>query len=96
MVDWRRVVAGSGDDGRSEGLLRALAVGTLVLPLLLFAGFAWRAYDLRFEEAQRALERSVDLVLEHAIKVFETQELLAAQVGEILRGLGDDVARARE
>ncbi|MGE0715964.1 MAG: ATP-binding protein [Alphaproteobacteria bacterium] len=83
-------------EGRSERLLRLLAVGTLVLPLLLFIGFAWRAYELRFREAEEGLGRTVGLLREHAIKVFETQDLVAAQVAQMLRGLGDDVARARE
>ena len=84
------------DAGGAGQALKALAIGSLVLPILLFAGFSWLSYESHWRDAHQYLDRTADLIHEHAIKVVETQELLATQVEEMLRGLPDDEIRTRE
>ena len=55
--------------------LRLLLLAVIVLPLGLFAGAAWLNYQWSFEEAQAQLRRTTDAVHEHALKVFQTNEL---------------------
>lgn len=80
----------------AERPLRLLAVAALLLPLLIFGIAAWIAYGHAFEEARDRLQRTLDLVHEHAAKVLETHDLVGAHVNELLSGLSDDEARARE
>ncbi|WP_374448936.1 ATP-binding protein [Stella sp.] len=94
MKGWRGLVLGGPSDGTAGRLLRAVAVGTLVLPTLLFALFAWEAWTGAMRQARERLWGTAGLVLEHAVKVFETQELVGAQVAEIIRGLDATAARA--
>ncbi|MGE0725660.1 MAG: ATP-binding protein [Alphaproteobacteria bacterium] len=82
-----------GDAGQA---LKALAVAALLLPLLLFAVFGWSSYESHWREARNLVEATADVVREHAIKVFETQVLLAGHIDESLRDLTDGQIRARE
>jgi signal transduction histidine kinase len=62
--------------------LRLLLAAVIVLPVLLFAGAAWVNYRWAFEEAERQLSRTTDAVHEHALKVFETNELILDRIAE--------------
>ncbi|BBK35188.1 hypothetical protein STAQ_02660 [Allostella sp. ATCC 35155] len=93
MKGWRGLAFGGPSDGTAGRLLRAVAVGTLLLPALLFALFAWQSWNAAMRETAERLRGTAGLILEHAVKVFETQELVGAHVAEIVRGL--DVAAAR-
>ncbi|WP_374443631.1 ATP-binding protein [Stella sp.] len=75
-------------------LLRATAIASLVVPLILFALVAWQSFGRNWRDAEARLSYTLDLVHEHAVKVMETQELVAGQVQEMLRGLDDDAVRA--
>ncbi|BBK40218.1 hypothetical protein STVA_02380 [Allostella vacuolata] len=99
MSALRRLVEGSpilgrSGDGPAASLLRAVALGTIIVPAVLFALFAWQGWRSALDDTQARLRGTADLVLEHAVKVFETQELVGAQVTEILRGLDATSARA--
>jgi signal transduction histidine kinase len=76
--------------------LRTLALLAVVLPATLFGLSAWISYEDHVEDAREQLERTVDIVHEHAIKVFETHDLTASQVDQILFGLTEDQIRQRE
>lgn len=80
----------------AERSLRWLAVAAFLLPLLVFATASWIAYGHAFDEARQRLQRTLDLVHEHAIKVFETHDLIAQQVNQTLHGLSDADIRTRE
>jgi two-component system, NtrC family, sensor kinase len=82
--------------GDAALLLKVLVAASLLVPALLFAATAWVTYGKHFRDTEERLERAVDIVREHAIKVFETHELVAAQVAGTLRGLSDAEIRARE
>lgn len=75
-------------------LLRLTAVASLLLPLLLFSLVAWQSNGRHWQDAEARLSYTLDLVHEHAVKVMETQELVAAQIEEMLRGLDDEAIRA--
>jgi signal transduction histidine kinase len=77
-------------------LLWALAILALVLPIAFFAAFGWVSYRQHFDGARAQLVRTLDVVREHAIRVFETHVLIANQVELLLRGLSDAEIRARE
>lgn len=82
--------------GPAERLLRLLTVAALLLPILVFATASWIAYGNAFDTASERLQRTLDLVHEHAAKVFETQDLVVEQINQILSGLTDAEIRARE
>lgn len=81
--------------GPAEHPLRLLAAAALLLPLVVFATASWIAYDRAFVEARTRLDRTLDLVHEHAVKVFETHDLVVEQANQIVLGLSDAEIKAR-
>src|SRR5262245_49527737 len=77
-------------------LLQLMMVASIVLPALLFGLVSWINYRHVREVADERIERSLDILHEHALKVFETVERAIAEVDEILRGLSDAEIRAQE
>jgi len=86
---WKRL-------GSSANLLRAVAIGTVVLTLALYVFLAVQAHSRNRQEVESRLLYTLDLVHEHAVKVMETQALVAGQIQEILRGYDDEAIRANE
>ncbi|CUU43486.1 Blue-light-activated protein [Blastochloris viridis] len=62
----------------------------------MFAGASVVSYRTHVRDAEERLLRFLDVVHEHAVKVFETEELAAEQVNILLEGLGDADILARE
>jgi signal transduction histidine kinase/CheY-like chemotaxis protein len=62
--------------------LQILLAAVVVIPLALFAGAAVLNYGWTWQEAGARLERTADTVDEHALKVFETNELILDRVAE--------------
>lgn len=89
-------VAARSPSSPAERSLRLLAVAAFVLPVLVFLAAAWIAYDHAFDEARSRLQRTLDVVHEHAIKVFETDALVAEQINQTLQGMSDGDIRLRE
>jgi two-component system, NtrC family, sensor kinase len=77
-------------------LLRWTMVASLALPMALFVVASIMSYHATRDEADREIARSLDVVHEHALKVFETVDRSLSEIGEITRGLADDDIRARE
>jgi signal transduction histidine kinase/CheY-like chemotaxis protein len=77
-------------------VLWALAISALILPVIFFALLGWRSYNERLETSRLQLSRTVDVIREHTIRVFEMQRLVAAQVDLIVRGMSDEEIRANE
>jgi two-component system NtrC family sensor kinase len=73
--------------GHAERPVRILLVASLILPLLIFLGASYLSYRQHFAEAADRLNRSVVTVYEHAKKVFETFDVTAAYVEQLI----DDV-----
>ena len=78
------------------GALRMLLLVSVLLPLTLFGAVAWKNY---VDVEERAIERTgrlVDSVREHALKVFETNEVLMGRVDDLLAGKSDSELRGEE
>ncbi|PJG50106.1 hybrid sensor histidine kinase/response regulator [Bradyrhizobium forestalis] len=77
-------------------LLQWMMAASLALPIALFAVAATISYTSTKDIADREIERTVDVAHEHALKVFETIDRSLAELNEVVRGLPDDIIRARE
>ncbi|WP_244424581.1 hybrid sensor histidine kinase/response regulator [Methylobacterium nodulans] len=80
----------------AERSLQLVVVAAILLPVLVLATGAWISYGSHRRDAEGRLARTLDVVREHAIKVFETADLAARQVNQILGDLPDEAVRARE
>ena len=63
----------------------ALLGVSIVLPTLLFGIAGWQSYRAAMREAEARVERTVRVLQEHAIKVFETHRLVLDRVNGRLR-----------
>ncbi|MBB4363264.1 MULTISPECIES: hybrid sensor histidine kinase/response regulator [unclassified Bradyrhizobium] len=77
-------------------LLQWMMAASLALPVALFIITSAISYTSTRDIADREIERTLDVVHEHALKVFETIDRSLAELNEVVRGLPDDVIRARE
>jgi two-component system NtrC family sensor kinase len=77
-------------------LLQLMMVASLVLPAVLFVFASWINYRHEQFVADERIERSLDILHEHALKVFQTVERAIAEVNEITRGMSDDEIRAQQ
>src|SRR5262245_52193817 len=74
-------------------LLQLMMVASVVLPALLFAFAGWLNYRHEHDLADDRIERSLDILHEHTLKVFQTVERAIAEVDEVIRGMADDDIR---
>ncbi|KQP77441.1 ATP-binding protein [Methylobacterium sp. Leaf117] len=73
---------------RLQGILQpgtALLAAAILLPAVIFALASWQSYGDALRDAEVRVERTVGILHEHAVKVFETNRLVIDQVGERLR-----------
>src|SRR5262245_3157068 len=77
-------------------LLQLMMVASIVLPAVLFGLVSWVNFRHAQEVADERIERSLDILHEHALKVFETVQRAIAEVDEVLRDLSDEEIRAEE
>ncbi|WP_256807414.1 hybrid sensor histidine kinase/response regulator [Bradyrhizobium sp. Bra64] len=85
-----------GAQRNSLKLLQWMMAASLALPIALFAIASTISYASTKDIADREIERTLDVVHEHALKVFETIDRSLAELNEVVRGLPDDTIRARE
>src|SRR5881392_1216165 len=76
--------------------LLQLMVASVVLPVVLFAFVAWLNYRHEQAVADDRIERSLDILHEHTLKVFQTVERSIAEVNEIVRGMPDEEIREEQ
>ncbi len=67
-------------------LLQLLAVAALVLPLLLFGFASWRSYRSTQDLADERLQRSLDVMQEQVLKVFQSMNLALGAIDDLLAG----------
>ncbi len=79
-----------------ERALKVIFAVVLIGPLLAWAILSYTQYQSTFAEARERTLRMADLLHEHALKVFETQDIVATQVDQILFGLSDPEIIARQ
>ncbi len=74
----------------------ALLAVSFLLPALLFGLAAWQSRRAAMREAEARVERTTRVLQEHAIKVFETHQLVIDRVNGLLRFMdwGSEVDRA--
>src|ERR1700687_6006564 len=77
-------------------LLQWMMVASLALPLALFALASTVSWISTNETADREIEPSLDVVHEHALKVFETIDRSLSEMAEIVRGIPDAGITSRE
>jgi two-component system NtrC family sensor kinase len=77
-------------------LLQLMMVASLVLPAILFAFASWISYRSVQAVADDRIERSLDILHEQALKVFQTVERTFAEVDEVVRGMSDEEIRAAQ
>jgi len=77
-------------------LLKLMMVASIVLPAVLFAFAAWVSYRNTERVSDERIYRSLDILHEHALKVFQTIERTFAEINEITRGMSDNDIRANE
>ncbi|MET0706603.1 MAG: ATP-binding protein [Tardiphaga sp.] len=77
-------------------LLQWMMVASLALPLALFVFASAVSWVSIRETADREIERALDVVHEHALKVFETIDRSLSEIAEIIRDVPDADIVARE
>jgi two-component system, NtrC family, sensor kinase len=82
--------------GSAERPLRMLLVATVLLPILLFSAVAAISYRQHFVDARDRLDRDLGRITEHALKVFETFELSAIYLDELIANVTDGEIRREE
>jgi two-component system, NtrC family, sensor kinase len=77
-------------------LLQVLAASALLLPLLAFAFASFLSYRATHALADERIERSLDVLQEHALKVFQSMNLALDTIESMLAGLSAADIRDRE
>jgi two-component system NtrC family sensor kinase len=77
-------------------LLELLIWAAIVVPTALFFYAGWSNYKSIDAFATERVERTLDVLQEHALKVFQTIERTIGETNEVLRGLSDEEIRADE
>lgn len=69
--------------------LRALVIGSAFFPLVAFSFVCWDGYNNLSKQVDERLERTLDVVQEHGLRVFQGTERLLTRAGElVVRGAG--------
>jgi two-component system NtrC family sensor kinase len=77
-------------------LLTLLLAAVLLVPAALFAYASMLNYRATFALADERIERSLDIVGEHAAKVFESVNVTLTSASEMIRELSDEQVRSSE
>ena len=77
-------------------LLKLMMVASLVLPAVLFAFASWVSYRNIARETDERIDRSLDILHEHALKVLQTIQVAFGEIDEITRAMSDDDIRRNE
>src|SRR5262245_44692671 len=73
-----------------------LAVATLVVPVLLFAGASWLFYGDAIRQAEERVGRTLELLYVNVRSAFEADYLVAANVVELIDERSNGQVRANE
>ena len=85
-------IAGSMNTARESAvrLLKLMMVASLVLPAAVFAYASWITYRDIQTAADERIERSIDVMQQQALRVFETVDRTFAEVDEVVRGMSNE------
>ncbi len=70
-------------------LLQLLMIASLLFPAALFAYAAWNDYRDIYAVADERIDRSLDVLQQQALKVFETVDRIFPEVDEVVRIMSD-------
>jgi two-component system NtrC family sensor kinase len=76
--------------------LRLALLAAIVLPIALFLILAINNYRHAHAAADERIERTINILQEHALKVFETIERAIAETNEVIRDMSDADIVAKE
>src|SRR5437868_6956532 len=77
-------------------LLQLMMAASVVFPAVLFTFAGWLSYQHEYAVADERIDRSLDILHEHTLKVFQTIERAIAEVDEVVRGMPDADIRAEQ
>jgi len=77
-------------------LLKLMMVASVVLPAVLFVFASWMSYRSIAAETDDRIDRSLDILHEHALKVLQTIQVTFGQIDEVTRAMSDDDIRRNE
>jgi two-component system NtrC family sensor kinase len=99
-------MTGASEKGRTARFIEAvgavrllgfLLIASIVLPVLLFAGFSYLSYRAHYVGAETRLAQTLDVAHEHMRKVLEAHELAALHIEDLLAERSDaDIRRDEE
>ncbi|HVX79389.1 MAG TPA: ATP-binding protein [Bradyrhizobium sp.] len=81
---------------KSLRLLQWMMAAALALPMALFVFASAVSYVSTRQNADREIERTLDVAHEHALKVFETIDRSLSEINEMTRGIPDQEIKNRE
>ncbi len=76
--------------------LRLLVAASVILPIAIFVLAAWFSYQQHVADARDRVQRNLNTIYEHALKVFETFELSARYLDELTADIPEADIRRRE
>jgi two-component system NtrC family sensor kinase len=77
-------------------LLKLMMVASLVLPAVLFTFAAWMSYRNIQRVTDERIDRSLDILHEHALKVLQTVDVVFDEIDAFTDGMSDDDIRINE
>src|SRR6476646_5336726 len=77
-------------------LLKTMLVASIVIPLALFSYASWISYQDTIAHADEQLTASLNILSEHASKVFQSVDLANTSVDAIVGDLSDEQIEARQ
>jgi len=77
-------------------LLKTMLVASIVIPGALFTYAAWINYKNAFSHADEQLTESLNILSEHASKVFQSVDLTFTSVDDIIGALTDEQVKSKE
>jgi two-component system NtrC family sensor kinase len=77
-------------------LLKLMMVASLVLPAVLFTFAAWMSYRNIQRATDERIDRSLDILHEHALKVLQTVDVVFDEIDAFTGGMSDDDIRLNE
>ncbi|HZQ61475.1 MAG TPA: ATP-binding protein [Casimicrobiaceae bacterium] len=82
--------------GSAEPWLKLVMVAAVALPLLILVVVAWHEYEQAVARSEQRVSRTTRIAREHALKVFETNDILLRRVLDLTRADGDEALARRE
>jgi signal transduction histidine kinase/CheY-like chemotaxis protein len=77
-------------------LLKTMLVASIVIPVALFSYASWISYQDTIAHADEQLTASLNILSEHASKVFQSVDLAVTSVDAIAGDLSDEQIKARQ